>query len=28
MAAEVWNDPLAHKGEVGFGYIQPAHRGE
>jgi nitrate reductase beta subunit len=28
MAAEVWNDPLAHKGEVGFGYIQPPLRGE
>ncbi|MEJ5336624.1 MULTISPECIES: nitrate reductase subunit beta [Thermus] len=28
MAAEVWNDPLAHKGEVGFGYLQPPQRGE
>ncbi|GAA5335388.1 MULTISPECIES: nitrate reductase subunit beta [Thermus] len=28
MAAEVWNDPLAAKGEAGFGYIQPPVRGE
>jgi len=28
MAAEVWKDPLAHKGETGFGYIQPPLRGE
>jgi nitrate reductase beta subunit len=28
MAAEVWNDPLAHKGETGLGYIQPPLRGE
>lgn len=28
MAAEVWKDPLAHKGEAGLGYIQPPLRGE
>lgn len=28
MAVEVWKDPLAAKGEVGFGYIQPPLRGE
>lgn len=28
MAVEVWKDPLAAKGEVGFGYIQPPVRGE
>ncbi|WP_026234948.1 nitrate reductase subunit beta [Calidithermus timidus] len=27
-AAELYNDPLAHKGEVGLGYIQPPQRGE
>ncbi|RIH87612.1 Respiratory nitrate reductase 1 beta chain [Calidithermus terrae] len=27
-AAELYNDPLAHKGEVGLGYIQPPRRGE
>lgn len=28
MAVEVWKDPLAAKGEAGFGYIQPPVRGE
>lgn len=28
MAAEVWKDPLAAKGEAGFGYVQPPVRGE
>ena len=27
-AIEAWKDPLAHKGEVGFGAIQPPRRGE
>ena len=27
-AIEAWKDPLAHKGEAGFGYIQPPARGE
>lgn len=27
-AIEAWDDPLAHKGETGFGYIQPPRRGE
>ena len=27
MAMEAWNDPLAHKGEAGLGYIQPPVRG-
>lgn len=25
---EAWDDPLAHKGDTGFGFIQPPHRGE
>ncbi len=25
---ETWGDPLAHKGEVGIGYMQPPKRGE
>ena len=28
MSIETWNDPLAHKGEVGVGYVQPPKRGE
>lgn len=28
MAVETWKDPLAHKGEVGVGYMQPPLRGE
>ncbi len=28
MAVETWKDPLAHKGEVGIGYIQPPKRGD
>jgi len=28
VAVEAWKDPLAHKGETGFGYIQPPRRGE
>lgn len=28
MSVETWNDPLAHKGEVGVGYVQPPKRGE
>ena len=28
MAVEAWKDPLAHKGETGFGYVQPPARGE
>ncbi len=28
MAIESLDDPLAHKGEVGLGYMQPPHRGE
>ena len=28
MAVEAWKDPLAHKGETGFGFIQPPRRGE
>jgi len=28
MAVETWKDPLAHKGEAGFGAIQPPVRGE
>jgi nitrate reductase beta subunit len=27
-AVEAWKDPLAHKGETGFGFIQPPRRGE
>lgn len=27
-AIEAWDDPLAHKGDTGFGYIQPPKRGE
>lgn len=26
-AIEAWDDPLAHKGDTGFGFIQPPHRG-
>jgi nitrate reductase beta subunit len=28
MAVESWKDPLAHKGEAGFGYVQAPKRGE
>jgi nitrate reductase beta subunit len=28
MSIETWKDPLAHKGEVGIGYMQPPKRGE
>jgi nitrate reductase beta subunit len=28
MAVEAWTDPLAHKGDTGFGYIQAPRRGE
>jgi nitrate reductase beta subunit len=28
MAVETWKDPLAHKGEAGFGAIQPPARGD
>jgi nitrate reductase / nitrite oxidoreductase, beta subunit len=28
MAVEAWKDPLAHKGEAGFGYVQAPVRGE
>jgi len=28
MAIEAWKDPLAHKGDAGFGYVQPPVRGE
>jgi nitrate reductase beta subunit len=28
MSVETWKDPLAHKGEVGIGYLQPPQRGE
>jgi len=28
MSVETWKDPLAQKGEVGFGYVQPPQRGE
>jgi len=28
MSVETWKDPLAHKGEVGVGYMQPPQRGE
>lgn len=28
VSIETWNDPLAHKGEVGVGYMQPPKRGE
>ena len=28
VSIETWNDPLAHKGEVGVGYVQPPKRGE
>ena len=28
MAVEAWTDPLAHKGETGFGYVQAPQRGE
>ncbi|MDH3730276.1 MAG: nitrate reductase subunit beta [Acidimicrobiia bacterium] len=27
VSVEAWNDPLAHKGETGIGYIQPGVRG-
>jgi nitrate reductase beta subunit len=27
-AIETWKDPLAHKGETGFGFIQPPARGQ
>jgi len=27
MSIEEINDPLAHKGEAGLGYVQAAHRG-
>jgi nitrate reductase beta subunit len=27
-AIEAWDDPLSHKGDTGFGYIQPPNRGE
>jgi nitrate reductase beta subunit len=27
MATEAWGDPLAHKGDTGFGYIQAPTRG-
>ncbi len=28
MAVESWNDPLTHKGETGFGFVQPPRRGD
>ena len=28
LAVEAWKDPLAHKGEAGFGALQPPRRGE
>jgi len=28
MSVETWNDPLAHKGEVGVGYVQAPKRGD
>jgi nitrate reductase / nitrite oxidoreductase, beta subunit len=28
MSVEAWKDPLAHKGEVGLGYVQAGKRGE
>jgi nitrate reductase beta subunit len=28
MATEVWNDPLAHKGETGVGFIELPVRGD
>ncbi|HEX9116536.1 MAG TPA: nitrate reductase subunit beta, partial [Anaerolineae bacterium] len=28
LAVEAWTDPLAHKGDAGFGYIQGPARGE
>ncbi len=28
MSIETWKDPLAHKGEVGVGFMQPPQRGE
>ena len=27
-AVEAWTDPLAHKGDSGFGFVQPPLRGE
>jgi hypothetical protein len=28
MSVETWKDPLAHKGEVGVGYMQAPKRGD
>ena len=28
MAVEAWSDPLARKGDTGFGYVQAPVRGE